>query len=496
MSGADRQHHLVWFGASKIVVAVSLTALALGTGALATAGAGGLTANVRCGDVGGLISAMSSTSQIGIINLNSDHVGGCIYTLTTAYGATADGLPPVGRVITVNGGGSTITRSSSSAFRILEVDAPGNFLATRLGITGGLMQDPSGGVGGGILNSGSVTLVNSVVAGNTAKAPVVYGPPPLDYGGGIANTGALTLSNTTLSGNVGGAIANHTGGIVTVKGGTITQNTGGGITNGIGRLFPDPAGSVVITGATVSNNPGGGLSNGFGGHLSVTNSTISGNSGYFGGGIFNYEGGVLALTASTVSGNSAGAGGGICNCFSDVGGTVTITGGAITDNSANRGGGIFSNSTGTTVTVSGTTIRGNSVSGPGILGSAEGGGIFNGSNMLLTRTAVTGNSGSEGGGIFNDAGATLDVNVGTISSNIAPPPCYHCGGRGGGVSNYGTLVIDGGAVRNNAAEGDFASHGQGGGIYNAGTAVALGVAFSGNNPSNCEPSGSVTGCRG
>ena len=46
--------------------------------------------------------------------------------------------------------------------------------------------------GGGIINSGTLTLTNSTVSGNTAG---------LSDGGGIFNSGTLTLTNSTVSGN-------------------------------------------------------------------------------------------------------------------------------------------------------------------------------------------------------------------------------------------------------------------------------------------------------
>jgi hypothetical protein len=79
-------------------------------------------------------------------------------------------------------------------------------------------------------------------------------------------------------------------------------------------------GAMTITNSTVSGNTvryvGGGISNG--GTMTITNSTVSGNSAGYGGGISN--GGTMTITNSTVSGNSAGYGGGISNS-----GTLTLT---------------------------------------------------------------------------------------------------------------------------------------------------------------------------
>ena len=75
--------------------------------------------------------------------------------------------------------------------------------------------------------------------------------------------------------------------------------------------------TLTLTDSTLSGNSarrlGGGIYN-FSGTLNLTNSTISGNSATGdGGGIFNNDIGTLTLASSTISGNSASTGGGIAN---------------------------------------------------------------------------------------------------------------------------------------------------------------------------------------
>ncbi|MFL6429545.1 MAG: hypothetical protein ACJ71S_14965, partial [Acidobacteriaceae bacterium] len=53
------------------------------------------------------------------------------------------------------------------------------------------------GGGGGIWNgSGTATVVNSTIAGNTE-----FNPPGSNSGGGIGNAGTFTLINSTVAGN-------------------------------------------------------------------------------------------------------------------------------------------------------------------------------------------------------------------------------------------------------------------------------------------------------
>jgi predicted outer membrane repeat protein len=97
----------------------------------------------------------------------------------------------------------------------------------------------------------------------------------------------------------------------------------------------------MVTNTTFSGNSasefGGGIDNK--GTLTVTNSTLAGNSAAGGGGILND--GTLRVTNSTLSGNSAsGFGGGIYNYFFS---TLTVTNSTLSGNSASLfGGGIAS----------------------------------------------------------------------------------------------------------------------------------------------------------
>lgn len=132
-------------------------------------------------------------------------------------------------------------------------------------------------------------------------------------GGGIRNSGDLTVHRTIITGN-GAYPAGRAAGC------------GGGIYN---------TGTLTLTHSTVSDNGtpgcwGGGIFNG--GHLSTAYSTFRGNWAYRGGGSYS-ESGSLSLTNCTVSGNTATAGGGI---FSD-GGVTIIQNSTVADNWAGSG---------------------------------------------------------------------------------------------------------------------------------------------------------------
>ena len=146
---------------------------------------------------------------------------------------------------------------------------------------------------------------------------------------------------------------------------TVRRDSGGGY-----RIFNVTGGSVVsISGITVS---GGNVSSGIGG-----------------GGILN-NGGNLTISDSTISGNSADQGGGIFN----QGGTLTITSSTISDNSAIIGGGVFSNTdlSGPKTTITSSTISGNTA-------TSRGGGVINFDGLTeIEHSTITDNSAPSGFG--------------------------------------------------------------------------------------------------
>ncbi|MEA1965224.1 MAG: Ig-like domain-containing protein [Candidatus Aerophobetes bacterium] len=180
-------------------------------------------------------------------------------------------------------------------------------------------------------------------------------------------------------------------------------------------------------------------------NLNIKNCIISGNhirDGY-GGGISNL--GTLTITGSTISGNTAlpigfggwAGGGGIYNS-----GTLTIIGSTISDNYATyESGGIFNEGS---LTITGSTISDNY--------SYQGGGIFNGgSSLTITGSTISGNNAIfYGGGIHNSG--TLTITGSTISGNSAS--LY-----GGILNGGGSLTITGSTISGNSARSNY------GGIY-------------------------------
>ena len=129
---------------------------------------------------------------------------------------------PAGRTLVIEGSGLTsgMTLSGNNAARVFNIPSTSNLTLDCLTVGSG---NPGNNPGGGILNAGTLNLVNSTVAGNSTAAD----------GGGIANTGTLSASSSTLTGNTaagnGGGLSNT--GSATLRSTTISANT---VTSGVG----------------------------------------------------------------------------------------------------------------------------------------------------------------------------------------------------------------------------------------------------------------------
>ena len=192
--------------------------------------------------------------------------------------------------LTINGPGANLLSVQRGAaagnFRIFDI-APSTVIATITGLTIANGNVP-GGTGGGVFNTGTLTLGSVAISGNTANLG--------GNGGGIFNNfGILTIIRSTISGN---SVSSSTG-----------AGSGGGIFNS--------GGTVTIASSTISGNtaigPGGSSDSGGGiitnvGTVTLTNSTVSGNSGDLGGGIRNVNGGTVRAKSTIIALNTSASG--------------------------------------------------------------------------------------------------------------------------------------------------------------------------------------------
>ena len=220
-----------------------------------------------------------------------------------------------------------------------------------------------------------------------------------------------------------------------------------------------------------ASGAGGGIFNSTAGTVTVSSSSITGNSASTGGGIEDAsdQSGVTGVTLTGVkleSNVASGNGGGLHVTGA---GDTSITNGTVNTNSAAVEGGGLWNNTGT-LTIDGTTLDGNTASGSA---ATDGGGaVFNnGGTLAITGATLSNNfadQGSGGGGaIFNLAGGTLTLDTSNVTTN-------HADANGAGLLNHGTATITNSTIDFNSAAG------QGGGIWNDGTLDMTDVTVSGN----------------
>lgn len=238
------------------------------------------------------------------------------------------------------------------------------------------------------------------------------------------------------------------------------DNFGGAILN---------AGQLTIDGAELDSNQAsnyGGAIDQTAGSLALTDTAVESNvaHGNFGGGIA-VENGTVSITGSAIDGNQAGfAGGGI---YSN--GTLTLTDTNVDTNSATGAnedaGGIES--------AGALSITGGSVDGNTTNGTGHGGGIHVGTTATIEGVEIAGNTAGEGGGIYNDGMLTL--HDASIDGNHV-----QAGGNGvaGGIDNESTLTLSDSSVTNNTSDGS------GGGLLNDGSASLTNVTLSGNTASS------------
>ncbi len=272
----------------------------------------------------------------------------------------------------------------------------------------------TGNFGAGINSHGVMTISDSVISSNSGSG--------LPEGGGIRNNGEMTISNTTFNGNsaIGGA-AIRTGGPTTIIGSTFTNNAAGP------AIYVDFDSTRIESsniGTDAGPNTGTGVEN-HGGTVTILNSNVVRNFS----GVANAFGSIDVRR--TLIRNNSGSGVG-----HNGSGVMTVTD---CDIIANSGGGVSLNNS--TITITGSSIVGNTVSSPGGGGvRIPPGSVLNATNTTIADNTTTAGS---GGGIRNTGMVNL-TNV-TISNNSAT-------GSGGGIEAItGTVNMRNTIVADNRA---------------------------------------------
>jgi hypothetical protein len=197
--------------------------------------------------------------------------------------------------------------------------------------------------------------------------------------------------------------------------------------------------------------------------------------------ILEVSGGALTLVNLTVTnGHLAGVDG-----FDDEGagirnaGTLDLRHVMLTGNrnDGGFGGGLYVDG-GARATISDSDLVANSAIG------GSGGAVFSLGNLAVDRSVLAGNTADSGGGVLTLTGSTTRISRTAVNGNIATR-------QGGGIENHGTMVLTGDRVTFNRAIQ------RGGGIFNpgSGTVTLQNTQVEFNSPDNCNPQGTIAGCR-
>ena len=305
-------------------------------------------------------NTINLNASAGALQIRTDQIIGMINGYAGLEGFVADNsymAQDSSARITLNAGGVkrvvTITAKSESNGFTWSSHAGLNNLTLTNGYTdGGNKYESDYGSGGGInIISGNALIINNVVVSNStasnANFPSTSDASSEGLGGGIYNSGTLTVNDSTITGNtatgtrvkvttdfvaLGGGIYNN-GGDITISRSLIAGNLASGFGYSPGAPTYDP----VKTSGT-----GGGLYND-GGTMTVISSTVSGNTtAHSGGDSAMYDGaaitvrvGTISLYNSTVARNIIEPADGSGSAVYRLGGTLNIRSSILADNFIN-----------------------------------------------------------------------------------------------------------------------------------------------------------------
>lgn len=159
-----------------------------------------------------------------------------ITTATTPFNFATDTNPTT----VTNTTGFPVILNGNNISSVATVTAPAVVILNNLNITGG---NSNGFAGAGIFVSGSLTILNSAVYGNTTVGATATGNGAGIQVNGTVGVAQATVVNTTVSGNTAatGAGVRVFSGALTVTSCTITNNTatvdGGGVVAAAGQSY-------------------------------------------------------------------------------------------------------------------------------------------------------------------------------------------------------------------------------------------------------------------
>jgi uncharacterized repeat protein (TIGR01451 family) len=266
--------------------------------------------------------------------------------------------------------------------------------------------------------------------GNTISFSNNSDPGAVNFNDGTPRTITLTTGQLLVEKNL--TISGPGAHLLTISG------------NDASRVFqvPSAAGSVdfALSGLTIAHG----------------NATDASPGGAVGGGIFYFRPGIMTIADCIITTNSAtSSGGGLFNAS----GTLTITNSTISGNTvtnlsatgSSRGGGITNNRG---LTIMNSTVSGNSVTSPRY---SAGGGIYTDTGVLvnITNSTISGNAASETGGAFGASGGgihcSVSNNVNLTNVTIAANSATGLNSAGGGIITYAEVNVRNSIIAGNTA---------------------------------------------
>ena len=202
----------------------------------------------------------------------------------------------------LNSDGSNLTLSNVLVSGNTTRDGGGLFSSATMILEDSIVESNRAldGNGGAIASSGGTLIVNNSILRNNEG----------DDGGAIDNTGTLTVRNSTISGNTaraGGGGIDHSTGNASITNSVIYNNTaqngGGGIYNRGNSLY---VANTTVSGNTATTGAGGGILT-IQSSTSLLNASIAFNSANSGGGLGNGTGSTVISKNSIVAKNLAAA---------------------------------------------------------------------------------------------------------------------------------------------------------------------------------------------
>ena len=319
------------------------------------------------GQADAYIEAISSTLDINTSGLN--------LTINGWIDFDSDGVMDSGEQVILDGGMTGTSTADYAGTRIMSIGSDSTVTLQNLTLQNGFV---SGGNGGAILNSGSLTLQSVSLLNNANMSDTAN-----TWGGAVYNSGTLVVEDSLFSGNAtykknsayahGAAISNK--GTLTISGttfeGNVSAQDAGAIYNENGKL--------TITDSKFLNNKAasnGGVIYVLNGSLDVSDSSFSGNTGnnviYNGGKPVTIDSSVFTGNGGTVLVNYTGTMYVLNSTFLNNTGSVAIKG---------QGSGNVGSSY--TVVLNSTIIG---QTGIGVQGYAAGGTVFIGNSIIAGST--------------------------------------------------------------------------------------------------------------